>query len=363
MSLVRIKLLVYCFSVMCKLKYYFFVKLLLFAATVNLSAQKSLFDDIEVKEGNNYTLEADFSSLIENKYEEVEVDGIFSYTSENGSVRELPVNLELRGKFRRAKCDFPPLKITLKKKSAEQLNFQKEFRSLKLVTHCYADEDGSYEHLYKEHLVYELYGLLNEDSYRTKFINIDFVDTKQGSTQEFSVLIVEDTDQLAYRLGAYETSSLYNLPDDQFNQENLVLVNAFQFMIANSDWSKETVKNVKILKRGKEYILVPYDFDFSGFVNSKFARPNNSLGLFRMKDRAWQGPRLNTNRQFSGSFSSKRDQIEDTILSDQYLNTDQKTELVEFIDSFFNIIDQKKLRSLEVYPFADYINEQKSTVR
>ena len=67
--------------------------------------------------------------------------------------------LSLRGKFRRMRCQFPPLRVQFKKDTLRALGLA-DHNDLKLVTHCMDDPDSSRENILREYLCYRLYNIL-----------------------------------------------------------------------------------------------------------------------------------------------------------------------------------------------------------
>jgi len=59
------------------------------------------------------TIEAPFTTLIDERPDEGYLDGIFRFTSDDQSERVLGLKLRTRGKYRRDKehCDFPPIRL------------------------------------------------------------------------------------------------------------------------------------------------------------------------------------------------------------------------------------------------------------
>jgi hypothetical protein len=54
--------------------------------------------------------------------------------------------------------------------------------------------------------------------------------------------------------------------------EYSVLVAMFNFMIGNTDWSPAFFHNVDLVRtEDGRYLTVPYDFDFAGTVNARYA--------------------------------------------------------------------------------------------
>ena len=59
----------------------------------------------------------------------------------------------------------------------------------------------------------------------------------------------------------------------------------FQYLVGNGDWSHTHFHNVKLMRVGFEYFPVPYDFDFTGFVDAPYATPPEGSGLDGVRDR------------------------------------------------------------------------------
>ena len=89
----------------------------------------------------------------------------------------LPLEVSPRGKSRRKTCDFPPLWLNFKKKSLKGTLFEGQ-NKLKLVTHCkksYAQKDF----LAAEMLVYRLFNLFTDNSFRVRALHITYVEGEE----------------------------------------------------------------------------------------------------------------------------------------------------------------------------------------
>lgn len=95
----------------------------------------------------------------------------FTYPSADG--REITVNIEVapRALTRRRICDFPPLKVYFDKQDMKGTELRGN-KSLKLVTYCGVNR--KYEQYYiKEFLVYRIYNLITDYSFRVKPLMVD----------------------------------------------------------------------------------------------------------------------------------------------------------------------------------------------
>src|SRR4029077_15713964 len=75
--------------------------------------------------------------------------------------------LEVRGHFRRDYCYLPPLKIIFKRTNTSVM---KPLGSLKLVSQCRLSSTDE-QCLLKEFLVYKIYNLLTDMSFRVRLLN------------------------------------------------------------------------------------------------------------------------------------------------------------------------------------------------
>ena len=68
---------------------------------------------------------------------------------------------------------------------------------------------------------------------------------------------------------------------ESLNKENLDKLVFFQFLIGNLDWSITERHNMKLIigDKGALPVAVPYDFDYSGLVNTPYAVPPEELNL------------------------------------------------------------------------------------
>jgi hypothetical protein len=91
-------------------------------------------------------------------------------------------------------------------------------------------------------------------------------------------------------------------------------------MIGNTDWSNTTQHNSKMLDIGqRKFVPVPYDFDYSGFVNAPYAIPYDYLPIKKVTDRLYRGIcRSHELTQFvKGDFLGRESQILSTLATYQ----------------------------------------------
>jgi hypothetical protein len=81
-----------------------------------------------------------------------------------------------------------------------------------------------------------------------------------------------------------------------FDKQHLASVFVFEYLIGNTDWSLVTNEaddscchNGDLFDIGSSRYYVPYDFDLSGLVNTRYARPDPSLHISSVTIRRYRG--------------------------------------------------------------------------
>src|SRR6187401_2642232 len=116
--------------------------------------QISLFDKLYGLDSLKVTLTFPFDSLTKTNTEAI--DATISIESESGFLlKNEPVGLTLRGKYRRLKCSFPPLLLNFKKSTLKKLELGND-DEIKLVTHCLEGPEGQ-SNLQEERMIYQVY--------------------------------------------------------------------------------------------------------------------------------------------------------------------------------------------------------------
>ncbi len=91
----------------------------------------------------------------------------------NGKIIKEPVTIEVRGHMRKQTCNMPPLKINFKSSAAPALS---SLGSLKMVNACKTNQIGN-EYLFKEYLIYKMFNLITDKSFRARILKITDVDS------------------------------------------------------------------------------------------------------------------------------------------------------------------------------------------
>lgn len=214
-----------------------------------------------------------------------------AYKDSTGALVKISAGLRTRGHFRRLdrNCDFPPIKLEITKEAARKTLFDGN-RTLKIATNCRPRNAEYEQYILKEYVLFRMYQTLTPWSYRTRLAHITYNDST-GKTKpvESWAFFVEDDGDLAQRrrVKKFDTKGAYF---DDLEPEKTGYMNLFEYMIGNTDWSVGGLHNVTLLRDSLAVIHpVPFDFDWSGAVDARYAFPDKSLNISDVKDRTWRG--------------------------------------------------------------------------
>src|SRR2546430_7720829 len=157
-----------------------------------------LFD---APEALSLTLTADFNALSKDRGEsKQEHAGVLAFVGPAGDSVALDVRLRTRGHFRlqRRICDFPPLKLSFDKQQVKHTVFAGQ-GGLKLVVHC-QDRDTYEQNLLQEYLLYRVFNLITEKSFRARLARVTYLD-RSGKAKPVTryAFFIEDDDPMARR--------------------------------------------------------------------------------------------------------------------------------------------------------------------
>lgn len=287
------------------------------------------------------TLMFDISTYLREKPDEEYLDALLTYKyNETDSINK-KIRIRARGNFRYRTCDFPPLRLNFKDASFGFSDLD-SLTNVKMVTHCF-DNEAYQNYLMREYLIYKLYNVVTEYSFRVRFLKIRYIDTgKKGLDFEQYGFIIEPLDRLLFRSHAIEIEDTA-VGFDDIEYEMMTRIAVFQYLIGNSDWYIPMIHNVKILKELDKYsssvMAIPYDFDYSGFVNAHYAVPRKDLNLVSIKDRAYLGPCRSEEefRRTLEEFLTLKEDFLDEVRNFEYLNRTVKRELIDYINSFYDL--------------------------
>jgi hypothetical protein len=290
------------------------------------------------------SLEADFDQLTRDRAEDNEERPARLFLpGPGGDTLELPLKVRTRGNFRlqRSICPFPPLRLNFPVATVAGTVLEGQDK-LKLVTHC-REQEFHEQNVVEELLAYRIYNQLTDVGFRVQLAFITYLDTS-GRNRPLSRLgfLIEDEDQMAVRLGG-QMLEVPQASPDQFQPRQAGLMYLFQYMIGNTDWSMVGFHNTKVMRIGREYFPVAYDFDFSGLVNAPYAGPNPTLAHLHdsVRERVFRGfcsARIDYDELFD-LFQERREPILDMIRTQPGLSERSANTAVRYIQEFYRELD------------------------
>ena len=131
------------------------------------------------------------------------------------------------------------------------------------------------------------------------------------------------------------------------------------FLIGNTDYTVSRNKNTKLIQTlpldSYAPYAIPYDFDFSGMVNARYAQPHPDYQdiLKTVKDRLYLGLPYDEENILSilELFKSHYQEMNALIDGQASLDNVFKEEMKEYLQEFFDIIKEpRRIREIFVYP-------------
>ena len=309
-------------------------------------------------------LTAPIAQTYAQRHQEVRIyhPGQWTFIDENGDTQRLEVSIRTRGHFRREVCDLPPLQLNFKKSQVKGTLFAGQ-NKVKLVAPC-KEGDRYQQYVILEYLAYRIWQVLTDEGFSTRLVRLSYVDRDESMDPwtDFGFLIEDDSD-MAKRLN-FDRLNLESVLYSQLDHPRTALVQVFQFLIANNDYSvikpsgtDDCCHNIQLIGIEEDddsvldgnVIPVPYDFDFSGLVNATYAAPPSQVPIRDVRFRYFYGlcqPRPILDAAIA-HVQSKREEIMALVASVPELSDDNRDKTVKYIEDFFEIVDD-----------PDSVNEQ-----
>ncbi len=135
--------------------------------------------------------------------------------------------------------------------------------------------------------------MITDRSFRVRILNLNYQDSsgkKKTITQH--AFLLEDFKQVAKRNNS-ENWTGKKIATEASDRRQTTIVSVFEYMIGNTDWAIPVSHNIKLLHSKSDSLsrpyAVPYDFDYSGFVNTNYAAPDERLGIANVRERLYRG--------------------------------------------------------------------------
>jgi hypothetical protein len=299
-------------------------------------------------------IEADFGQIRRDREDEnPEREGVVYVRNADGSEAAWPVQVRTRGNFRLQTntCDFPPIRLNFAASAMEGGVFEGQDK-VKLVTHC---RDRYEPNVLREYLTYRIYNQLTPASFRVRLARVTYHDTS-GREDPMTRLafFIEMEEALAERLGGrvLEDEELAEgLNPGLISAGDAVRVDLFQYMVGNTDYTmyfpsdNGGLHNIVAVERGPVGVVpVPYDFDWTGFVDARYAKPNPLLNLRSVTDRIYRGfcrPTIDYPATYVG-FLEQRPNIDRMIAGFAVMEEDDRRAAIRYLEEFWETLENER---------------------
>lgn len=324
-----------------KFSFFFCITLLFFSITS--SAQKTPIDSLKFFSDEDViemTLTTDIRGLQKQKGNDVFQEGTVKMQFPDKTEVTEKVAVGARGNFRREYCRIPPIMLNFRSPNSSLNNLGK----LKLVISC-GLKSGDEELLFKEYLIYKIYNIFENKSFRVRLLNVNYEDAG-GKNKPFTqhAFLIEDDGEMARRNGCkkkdhppYSTEST--------DRELMTFVSIFEYFIGNTDWSVPNNHNIKLIFDRKNDAALPfpvaYDFDYCGLVDASYAIPNEIIGTEKVTERVYRGfPRsVEEIQTILNVFKAKKESIYSLINKFTLLSEKARKVMTDYLEDFYTAIE------------------------
>jgi hypothetical protein len=269
---------------------------------------------------------------------------LLQYLEKDSSLVSLELMAKTRGHFRRIKgnCSMPPLLLDFPKKENFKNTIFENQTKLKLVVPCRGDD-----YVIREYLVYKLYNLISDNSFRAKLVMVDFEDSLNHRKPEthFCILL-EDEKKMAERNQSFVLKKkMLDMRSTDIQEFEKMAV--FQYMIGNTDWGVPYLQNIVLIAKDSAQapITVPYDFDHAGIVDASYAAPAPELEIPSILVRLYRGFCETDMKNFAETFAlfnHLKNDIYKVYTNCPLLNARDIKFTTKFLDDFYATINNNK---------------------
>ncbi len=334
--------------------------------TLDAAAAESLdvFEDLFVREEPlKMTLYTDERQLKKNRRKEEYQPATMTCLMHDSIRVTHPVRIKARGNFRKDYCTLPPFWLNFRYAAIDNPELE-DIRRMKMVIRCRPSRQFD-EYVLREYLTYKIYNLFTDFSFRVRLIDMALVDA--GERNEMDTIfhdwafLIEPEELVAKRLGGLENKS-DRLAMRMIHQETMDLMAMFHYMIGHGDYSVTGRHNLKIFNVSNDdvagFVTVPYDFDYTGLVDAHYAVPGEALGIRTVRERYFLGPcrRPDLFRITIDTMFEYRDEIEELIGNFEYLDGDEKSDMIEYLSTFYRAAESENFIDRQIISTCRSIN-------
>lgn len=297
-------------------------------------------------------IEVPLNELSRRRREEPELAGTLRYADASGVDRTLAVIVSTRGKTRLEICDFPPLRFSFEPADTSGTLFEGQ-RELKMVRPCMRGRAGR-DWVYLELGAYRTYNVITNNSFRSRQLDVTFRDPDSFFNRETNqpAFFLEDDSDVAKRVNRERIRPLA-IDFAQMSASETTHNVLFQYLIGNTDFAvkrgptgEACCHNGRVIAEPgtqRDWIVVPYDFDYAGIIDTGYAVPHEALPIEEVTSRlyrgfCWQNAVLPESIDL---FNRKRAEIEAALMPPEV--SPRRTRRVKnYIETFYRIVNDPR---------------------
>ena len=299
-----------------------------------------------------FTLTADIRQLRADTADEAPTrEATVSFRDSTGRTITIPVKVRTHGRWRLLHCEFPPLSITFPPDHVAGTPFDGLARA-RLTSYC-KDHPAYEQFILQELQLYRIYQLLTPYGHVSRALQITYVDAANGRTKTTRyAFFIDERDAVATRNNSALLKAKGATGSD-LEPYHRALMGVFEYMIGNTDFLVSELHNAFLLGTTQgEMIPVPYDFDYSGAVNTPYATPNPVLSIRNVRQRLFRGFCADP-AEFGKVFMlmNERKKAIYRLYDDQIgklLRLDVANDTRKYFDEFYRIINNRELAQMEI---------------
>ncbi len=265
----------------------------------------------------------------------------------SGAPVAIPIEIAPRGHFRLRSdvCNFPPIRLIFSDSGKKGTPFGGQ-KSLKLGTHCNQKDKEYAEIPVREYAAYETLNMMTDWSYKARLAKVTYVQTgdEKDAVTKYGLLIEDESDMAKRNGGRIFTVRGGTFAD--MDPQQTATISVFAYYLGNTDWSLYSLHNIRLVITGDRYVPVPYDFDWSGVVYARYAKPDPRLGIPTVQDRLYRGPCLTPNdlAPVLAKYNEHRQDIK-ALYTKLPLDDGYRRRAMDYIEDFYHVIgDQRQVK-------------------
>jgi len=325
------------------MKKYLTLAVILLQASLATPARAQVIDAEKFFEDNTVLdakLTVDFAKLIRTSSKPEYFPATFSCKMGDSSISE-QIRVIARGHIRKEICYLPPVKLNFHNSTSPKLS---PLGSLKMVCTCYENNGGD-QLLLKEFLVYKMYNLITDKSFRVRLLNLSYTDENpKKKPYEGHAFLIESDKALAKR---NDCTPLKNTRShsEYTNRNQMTIVALFQYMIGNTDFGVSANHNIILIQPAKDStakpLVVPYDFDYAGIVDAYYAVPNEGLDIENVRERLYRGYARSEEElnEAIAIFNKRKESIYSLVNTFNLLAEKTRKSIIDYLDGFYKTIN------------------------